>query len=156
MAEKQVYLTPEGLKELEEELHFLRTVRRKEIADQIYSAKELGTTVNNAEYDDAKREQSFVEGRVRELETLLMNAKVVPHEATPSLTVKLGSTVKVASSAGEEETFTIVGSAETHPLAGRISNESPVGKALIGRRKGEQVQVMAPGGVVSYTIVGIQ
>ena len=156
MAEKPVYLTPEGQEELEKELDHLRTAKRKEIADKIYQAKELGTTVNNAEYDDAKREQSFVEGRIQELETLLMHAKVVPHETTPSGWVRVGSKVTVVGPDGKKEIFNIVGSAEVHPLEGKISNESPVGKALLGKRVGEEVQIVAPGGVVSYVIKSIE
>lgn len=156
MAERSQYLTPEGLEELEKELDHLRTSKRKEIADKIYQAKELGTTVNNAEYDDAKREQSFVEGRIRELEAVLIHAKVVPHEAAPSGWVKVGSRVRVITQDGSEETFTIVGSAEAHPLEARISNESPVGKALLGKKVGEEVQVVTPGGVTSYTIRAVE
>ena len=152
MVHRPAYLTPEGLEELEKELVLLRTSRRKEIADKIHDAKELGTTVNNAEYDDAKREQSFAEGRIRELETVLKTATVVPHEATPSGLVNVSSKVTVVTSGGEEEHFLIVGSAEANPLGGKISNESPVGRALLGKRMGEQVQVMTPAGVVTYTI----
>ena len=155
MGERPVYLTPEGRVELEKELDFLRTAKRKEIADKINQAKELGTTVNNAEYDDAKREQSFVEGRIRELQAVMANAQVITHETTPSGIVKLGSSVTVVTGESEEEVFTLVGSAEAHPLQGRISNESPVGKALLGRRVGDKVQVMTPGGVVDYTIRSI-
>ena len=156
MAEKPVYLTQEGQAELEKELEYLRTARRREIADKISQAKELGTTVNNAEYDDAKREQSFVEGRIRELESLLANAQVVKHETTPSEWVKLGSKVTIVTPDGEEDSYTIVGSAEAHPLAGKISNESPVGRALLGKRVGEEVQVVTPGGVVTYVIRTIE
>jgi len=156
LAEKPVYLTQEGQAELEKELEFLRTARRREIADKISQAKELGTTVNNAEYDDAKREQSFVEGRIRELESLLANAQVVKHEATPSEWVKLGSKVTIVTPDGEEDCYTIVGSAEAHPLAGKISNESPVGQALLGKRVGQEVQVVTPGGVVTYVIRTIE
>lgn len=156
MAEKPVYLTQEGQAELEKELEFLRTARRREIADKISQAKELGTTVNNAEYDDAKREQSFVEGRIRELESLLANAQVVKHETTPSEWVKLGSKVTIVTPDGEADCYTIVGSAEAHPLAGKISNESPVGQALLGKRVGQEVQVVTPGGVVTYFIRTIE
>ena len=155
MSERLVYLTPEGQVELEKELDLLRTTRRREIADKLSQSKELGTTVNNAEYDDAKRDQSFVEGRIRELEATLASAQVIAHQATPS-TVRLGAKVSVETSEGEKEEFILVGSAEAHPLAGKISNESPVGKALMGRRSGDQVQVMTPGGVVTYTIRTIE
>ena len=155
MAQKPVYLTPEGLEELEHELDALRTNRRKDIADKIHQAKELGTTVNNAEYDDAKREQSFVEGRIREIESVLKVAKVIPHDMEAAW-VKVGARVTVVNQDGQEEHYTIVGSAEAHPLEGKISNESPVGKALLGKRAGEKVQVMAPAGVTSYTVTHIE
>lgn len=151
---KPAYLTPEGLKELELELEQLRTVRRKDIADKIHEAKELGTTVNNAEYDDAKREQSFVEGRIRELEALFKTAKVVAHDSGG--TINVGSRVVVKTATGEDEHFTIVGSAEAHPLEGKISTESPVGKALLGKRVGEKVQVMTPAGITFYTINSVE
>ncbi len=155
MAERgPAYLTPEGLKELEQELEQLRTVRRKDIADKIHEAKELGTTVNNAEYDDAKREQSFVEGRIRDLETLFKTAKVISHDSGGSINV--GSRVVVKTVGGEDEHFTIVGSAEAHPLEGKISTESPVGKALLGKRVGEKVQVMTPAGVTIYTVASVE
>jgi transcription elongation factor GreA len=153
--QKPVYLTPEGLDQLEHELEGLRGGKRKDIADKIHQAKELGTTVNNAEYDDAKREQSFVEGRIRELESLLKVAKVIPHDGE-SAWVKVGSRITVKTKDGQEERYTIVGSAEAHPLEGRISNESPVGKALLGKKVGEKAQVMAPAGVVSYTVTHIE
>lgn len=156
MGERPVYLTPEGRTELEKELDFLRTAKRKEIADKINQSKELGTSVNNAEYDDAKREQSFVEGRIQELEVIIANAQVIVHETTPSGMVKIGSKVTVTTNDGQSEIFMLVGSAEAHPLTGRISNESPVGKALLGRRIGDNIQVMTPGGIVSYIIRGIE
>lgn len=152
--QKPVYLTPEGLEELGHELNGLRTNRRKDIADKIHQAKELGTTVNNAEYDDAKRDQSFVEGRIRELESLLKVAKVIPHDDTHAY-VKVGSKVTVQNQDGQEEVFTIVGSAEAHPLAGKISNESPVGKALMGKKVGDNVKIMVPAGVISYKVAKI-
>lgn len=153
--QKPVYLTPEGLTELEHELEGLRTAKRRDIADKIHQAKELGTTVNNAEYDDAKREQSFVEGRIRELESLLKVAKVIPHDDTHA-SVKVGARVTVLNHDGQEEVFTIVGSAEAHPLDGKISNESPVGKALMGRKVGDNVKIMAPAGVMAYKVSKIE
>ncbi len=155
MTQKPVYLTPEGLEELEHELDELRTNRRREIADKIHQAKELGTTVNNAEYDDAKRDQSFVEGRIRDLESLLKVAKVVPHD-TEAAWVKVGARVTVKTEDGQEEHYTIVGSAEAHPLEGKISNESPVGKALLGKRVGDNIKIMVPAGVFSYTLTRIE
>lgn len=153
--QKPVYLTPQGLEELERELDSLRTNRRKDIADKIHQAKELGTTVNNAEYDDAKRDQSFVEGRIRELESLLKVAKVIPHDESHA-SVKVGSRVTVQNQDAQLEVFTIVGSAEVHPLEGKISNESPVGKALMGKKLGDNVKIMVPAGVISYKVTQIE
>ncbi len=152
MTERAGYLTPEGLVELERELDRLRHTRRKEIADKIHEAKELGITVSNAEYDDAKREQSFVEGRIRELENVLKTATVVEHELVPSGRVNVGSKVTLVTDGSEQDHFIIVGHAEAKPLVGKISTESPVGKALLGKHVGDRVQVMAPAGVVTYTI----
>lgn len=154
MAEHPQYLTPEGLTELERELEQLRNVRRKDVADQINQAKELGTTVNNSAYDDAKRQQSFVEGRIEELESVIRNAKVVQHG--PAGTVNVGSRVIAKTADGEEEQFTVVGHAEANPLEGRISNESPVGQALMGRKVGDKVQVKVPDGVITYTIQSVE
>ena len=152
--EKSVYLTREGLAKLDEELHHLRTVRRHEVADRIRKAKEFTNTVDNAEYDDAKNEQSFVEGRIQALERLLANAIVV-EDAAPSGYVRIGSHVTVADSDGEEEAYIIVGSAEADPKTGRVSNESPIGRALIGRMVGDKVSVIAPGGSFELTVKSI-
>lgn len=144
--EKTVYLTREGLAKLEEELHHLRTVRRQEVAERIRRSKEFTTTVDNAEYDDAKNEQAFVEGRVQSLERILANAIVIEEGTAPSGFVRLGSRVTVTGPEGEDEVYVIVGSAEADPKTGRISNESPIGRALIGHKVGDRVSVMAPGG----------
>jgi len=153
MAEKQVFLTTEGLARLEAELEYLRTVRRPEVAEKIHRAKELGT-VNNAEYDDAKNEQAFVEGRILNLERMLKNAAIIP-AAAPSDVVRVGSRVTVRNQEGELETYTIVGSAEANPSRGLISNESPVGHALLGKKAGEEVLVQAPAGLLRLTVVEI-
>src|SRR4030065_666571 len=126
MAQKEVFLTPEGLEKLKAELEYLHSVRRQQVADQIHRAKELGGTVDNAEYDDAKNEQAFVEGRILTLEKMIRNAVLIRDDHTPSDTDRIGSTVTVRTAEGEEEQYTIVGSAEADPRAGRISNESPV------------------------------
>lgn len=144
--EKVVYLTREGLAKLEEELHHLRTERRHEVAERIRRAKEFTNTVDNAEYDDAKNEQAFVEGRVQSLERLLANAVVIDDQAAPSGYVRLGSHVTVADADGAEDVYTIVGSAEADPKAGKISNESPIGRVLLGHMVGDKVSVAAPGG----------
>ena len=154
MAEKQVFLTSEGLAKLEAELEHLRTARRSEVAEKIHRAKELGT-VNNAEYDDAKNEQAFVEGRILTLEKMLRNAAIIPSTAVPSGWVRVGSRVTVRNQEGGLETYTIVGSAEADPSQGLISNESPVGRTLLGKKVGEEVQVRAPAGVLRMTVVEI-
>jgi transcription elongation factor GreA len=156
MAQKEVFLTPEGLEKLKAELEHLRSVRRQQVADQIHRAKELGGTVDNAEYDDAKNEQAFVEGRVLTLEKMLKNASIIQEEKTPSSSVKLGSKVTVRSKGGEKEYYTIVGSAEADPNEGKISNESPVGKALMGKRVGDEVEVRAPAGARKMKIIAIE
>src|SRR5579884_2414573 len=146
MDEKETILTPEGLRKLEEELEFLKSVKRKEIAERIKQAKEFGDLMENSEYEDAKNEQAFTEGRILTLEGLLRNAKVIDNHDVRSDVVTIGSTVRLVDDAGEELTYTIVGSAEADPAHDRISNESPVGRALLGRRKGETVTVEVPAG----------
>ena len=155
MAQKEVFLTPEGLEKLKTELEHLRSVRRQEVADQIHRAKELGGTVDNAEYDDAKNEQAFVEGRILTLEKMIKNASIIQEKA-PSSSVRLGSKVTVRSKGGEKENYAIVGSAEANPSEGKISNESPVGKALMGKRVGDEVEVRAPAGTRKMKIIAIE
>jgi transcription elongation factor GreA len=156
MPERAVPLTRDGLKKLEEELENLKTVRRHEVAERIHQAKERGHTQNDAEYDDAKNEQAFVEGRIMQLEMMLKNHVLInEEEAQRSKSVRLGCTVVVESSSGRRE-YMIVGSAEADPTTGRISNESPVGKALIGHRVGDKVQVLTPKGPASFTVAEIK
>ena len=150
--EKSVYLTREGQAKLEEELHHLRTERRHEVAERIRRAKEFTNTVDNAEYDDAKNEQAFVEGRIQSLERLLANAVVIDDRAAPSGYVRLGSHVTVTDVDGNEDVYTIVGSAEAEPNVGKISNESPIGRALLGHMVGDKVSVAAPGGSFDLTV----
>lgn len=153
--EKTVYLTREGFAKAEEELSHLRTVRRHEVAERIRKAKEFTNTVDNAEYDDAKNEQSFVEGKVQSLERLLANAVVIDEKAAPSDYVRIGSHVAVVDSDGVEEAYVIVGSAEADPQQGRISNESPIGGTLLGKKAGDTVSVMAPGGTFDLVIKSV-
>ena len=156
MIQKQTPITREGYARLEEELKQLRTVRRPEVAARIQKAKELTSTQNNPEYEDAKNEQAFVEGRIQDLERLLQNATIIDEEeAHHSSFVQLGSQVTVVNQKGQKEQYTIVGSAEADPSKGRISNESPVGRALLGKRVGEEVQVAVPAGVVRLTVKSI-
>ncbi|MBE9501254.1 MAG: transcription elongation factor GreA [Chloroflexi bacterium] len=154
MAEKGNFLTPEGLAKLEEELQHLRTVRRQEVAEKIQKAKELRSTVSSPEYEDAKNEQGFVEGRILELERIIKNAVIIHPEAADL--VQLGSKVTVRHQDGSEEHYTIVGSIEVNPGKGKISNESPVGKALLGKRVGNEVKVTVPAGVLKLTITEIK
>lgn len=156
MAEKEIFLTPEGLAKLEEELEYLRTVRRQEVAGKIQQAKEWRSAVTSPEYEEAKNEQGFVEGRILEIERIIKNATIIHHEAGPSDVVQFGSTVRVRLQDGSEEYYTIVGSVEANPGEGKISNESPMGKALLERRVGDEVEVAAPAGVLKLRIVEIK
>ena len=156
MDEKETILTPEGLRKLEEELEFLKTVKRKDVAERIKQSKEFGDLMENSEYEDAKNEQAFIEGRILTLEGMLRNAKVINDHEVRSDVVTVGSTVRLADEAGEELTYTIVGSPEADPRRDRISNESPVGRALLGKRRGETVTVKAPAGTIRYTIRAIK
>jgi transcription elongation factor GreA len=154
--EKETILTQEGLRKLEEELEHLKGTRRKEIAERIKQAKEFGDIAENAEYDDAKNEQAFVEGRILQIEQMLRSARVINNNSGNSDTVAVGSTVRVKDVAGGDELiYTIVGSAEADPLQDRISNESPVGQALIGRKRGETVTIRVPAGTLKYTILDV-
>jgi transcription elongation factor GreA len=150
---KPSYLSREGLEKLRQELEEMTNVRRAEVAGRIHDAKEHGDLSENAEYEDAKNEQAFVEGRIQMLEALLKNATIIDENHSTDH-VQIGSTVKVESPDGAEE-FTIVGSAESAPREGRISNESPVGRALLGRKKGEKVLVRVPAGDFTYKIISI-
>ncbi|HJT64561.1 MAG TPA: transcription elongation factor GreA [Candidatus Limnocylindria bacterium] len=154
MNNKPVYLTPEGVERLNAELRHLITEERPRVAQRIHDAKLDGDITENAEYEDAKQEQSFLEGRIATIEAQLKNAEVIEHPNGGDK-VRIGSTVVIAGPDGKE-TFTIVGSAEAAPREGRISNESPVGSALMGHKKGEEVTVNAPAGPVTYTLVSIK
>jgi transcription elongation factor GreA len=156
MVQKEVFLTQEGLDKLKVELDHLETVRRPQIAEQIHRAKELGGTVDNAEYDDAKNEQAFVEGRILTLENMIKNAAIIEEEQAPSKYIKLGSKVTVVNADDEEEHYTIVGSAEASPSDGRISNESPVGSALMGKKVGDKVEAQTPAGKLKLKVTAIE
>jgi len=148
-------LTREGYARLQEELDFLRTVRRREVADHIRVAKEDGDITENAGYEAAKSEQAFLEGRIMTLEAMLKNAVFI-EENEPTDVVKPGCRVTVVEEGGEPETFQIVGSAEADPAHGRISNESPLGRALLGHKAGEEVSVQTPGGPSRFQIVHVE
>lgn len=145
----QVLLTGDGLEALKNELHELKTKRQPAVIERIKRAKEYGDLSENAEYDDAKNEQGFVAGRIAEIEEILKKAQVVQKNGNG--TVQLGSTVLVHIDGSEEE-FTIVGAAEADPMAKKISHESPLGSALLGKKVGEKVEVDAPVGKITYTI----
>jgi transcription elongation factor GreA len=149
------FLTREGYKKLQEELDFLRASKRQEIANRLHEAMEGGELIENAEYEAAKNEQAFVEGRIKELEILLATARVIG-ENERAETVQVGSKVTVQEEGGAPETYTIVGAAEANPRAGRISNESPLGKALLNHKASEQVQVEAPAGAFSVVVLKVE
>jgi transcription elongation factor GreA len=151
MPQEAIYLTEEGTAKLQTELDHLRNVRRSEVAARIQRAKDLESTVNNAEYDDAKNEQAFIEGRILHLETTFKNATVV-HTELHASKVEIGCTVIVSTPDGGTDTYTIVGSEEADAVHGRISYGSPVGKALLGRRIGDDVRVSTPAGVTKLKI----
>ncbi len=156
MTEKPIFLTREGRAKLDAELEHLRNVRRAEVAERIHSAKDEGDIMENSAYDEAKNEQAFVEGRIMTIEQMLKNAVII-ETTRASDTVGLGSYVTVVERGGtEDEMFHIVGSAEADPTRGRISNESPVGRALLGKRVGDEVQVKIPDGVRYLKITDIR
>ena len=149
------FLTREGYQKLEQDLHHLRTVRRQEVARRLHQALAEGDILENAELEDARNEQAFVEGRILMLEGMLSNVVIIEEEG-PRETVGLGSRVTVVEGDGPPETYHIVGSAEADPAKGLISNVSPLGRALMGRKVGEEAVVSAPDGVLVFEIVGIQ
>ena len=158
MEAKKNLLTREGLKKYEEERHELKVIRRKEVAQKIKEAREQGDLSENAEYDAAKDEQRDIEARIEELEKILKNVEVVDMEDDSENLEKVsfGLAVKVKDNEfGDEMEFKIVGATEANSLKGKISNESPLGKALIGAKKGDIVSVEAPAGVIEYTILDI-
>lgn len=152
-----VYLTEEGLQKVKEELEYLTKTRRKEVAQMIAEAKAEGDLSENAGYDEAKTAQGFLEGRIRELENILKNASLIEEGNAPGNVVSLGRTVVVREvGTDEEETYTIVGSLEADPTKGRISNESPLGKSLLGKKKKQKVKVESPGGEIQFEILRIE
>ena len=155
MSNQETFLTQEGHQKLEEELHHLKTVRRPEIAAAIHEAKMDGDVSENAGYEEAKRQQAFLEGRIMTVESMLRNAVLIESNG-PSDTVVLGARVTVAEDGFDPETYVIVGSAEAAPGEGRISNESPLGKALMGHQVGARVEFRTPGGMVEVEIQSIE
>ena len=156
MADKEVVLTAEGLKKIEVKLDYLKSIRRREVAERIKQAIDFGDISENSEYEDAKNEQAFIEGEIMDLEETLRNAKVIEQGINSDL-VTLGSTVEIKDlEFGDILTYTIVGSAEADPNAERISNESPVGKAILGKKAGSIVEVNVPAGILKYEIIDIK
>jgi len=150
------FLTKEGFEKLQDELDYLRTIKRQEVADRLHEAMEGGELIENAEYEAAKNEQAFVEGRIQELEMLLATARVIDDDKKKRAdSVQVGSTVTIQEDGYEEETYTIVGAAEANPRDGKISNESPIGKAILSHRAGDEVQVEAPDGSYKVRIIKI-
>ena len=156
MADQEVLMTFEGLKTMEQDLELLKTVRRKEVASRIKQAIEFGDISENSEYEDAKNEQAFIEGQILNLESMLKNARVVDAGDVNIDTVSEYSTVTVTNmDSGEVMTFQIVGSVEAKPFEQKISNESPVGKAVLGHAINDDVQVSTPGGLLNLRIISI-
>lgn len=156
MVEKETILTSDGFKKLEQELENLKTVKRKEVADRIKQAIEFGDISENSEYEDAKNEQAFIEGRIITLEKMLRTAKVIEQSTGNTDIVNLGSTVLLKDlEFGDEFEYIIVGSAEADPMNNRISNESPVGSAILGQKVGDKVEVSVPAGKLVYEIIKI-
>ena len=150
------FLTREGYQKLQEELDYLRNHKRQEIANRLHEAMEGGELIENAEYEDAKNEQAFTEGRIKELEILLAISRVITESPNSPEIVQIGSKVTIQEEGAEPETYVIVGAAEANPSGGKISNESPLGKALLNRKLDEAVSVDAPGGSFSVTIKKVE
>ncbi len=156
MVDKEFFFTEEGLKKTEDELEHLKSVVRREVAEKIKIALGYGDLSENAEYDHAKNEQAKVEEKIAKLENMLRNAVLIEEEKVDKTLVNIGSVVKVKEvGTDDEEEYTIVGSAETDPLEGKISNESPMGSALLGKKVGDIAEVEVPDGTVSFEIVAI-
>ena len=153
---KEIALTVEGQAKLEDELHYLETTRRREVGERIKEAKEFGDISENSEYDDAKNEQAWVESRILEITQILARATIIDAPKSNPTKVMLGSKVELESAAGTKRVYQVVGSAEADPAADKISNESPVGSAILGHKKGDKVEVTTPSGkVIEYTILAI-
>ena len=152
--QKQTYITEEGLNKLKEELDLLKNTKRKEIANRIKEAKELGDLSENAEYQEAKEEQSFVENRVLELESIIRNVNLIKKDKKAN-EITVGSTIEVEKDSGDKFTYTIVGSSEADPTKGLISNESPIGMAFLGKKVGDEAQVEAPSGAIKFKVLKI-
>jgi transcription elongation factor GreA len=154
---KEVLLTPEGLQKLKEEIEYLTTDKRREVAERIKHAREFGDISENSEYDDAKNEQAMLEQRIAQLGERLKRARIIEAEDVPAGIVAVGARVRLKDiDANETIEYVIVGSAEANPAERKLSNESPVGRAIIGRKKGETVEVAAPRGSLKYKIIDVK
>ncbi|MFC5653374.1 transcription elongation factor GreA [Paenibacillus solisilvae] len=157
MSDKEIILTQDGLKKLEDELENLKSVKRREVAERIKVAIGYGDISENSEYEDAKNEQAFIEGRIITLEKMLRNARIINNDDVDTDTVSIGSLVTVEDMEfGDTVEYAIVGTAESDPLNNKISNESPVGRAILGKNKGTVVEVNVPAGIIQYKIVDIK
>ena len=150
------FLTKEGYQKLADELEFLRTTKRKEVAERLHEAMEGGELIENAEYEAAKNEQAFVEGRIQEVEIILASARIIDEQHHDPTTVQVGDTVSVKEGNNKPEEYTIVGAAEADPRKGKISNESPLGKALLNHKAPEKVQVEAPAGPFTVLVIKVE
>ena len=154
--EKDVILTRDGLEKLEQELEELKTIKRKEVAERLKQAISYGDLSENSEYEDAKNEQAFIEGRIITLEKMLKNVKVIEDDKIVEGVVSIGSLVRVKDiELNEEEEYKLVGTVEADPMNNRISNESPVGRAIIGHKAGDVVDVEVPAGIIKYEILSV-
>ena len=156
MTDKPMYLTKEGRLRLETEIEELETFGRKDVAERIRQAKELGDISESGEYEDAKNKQAFLEGRIREIRNILNNAQMIQEEQTDHREVRVGSSVTIRYEDGEEEEWMIVGAAEATPRKGKISNESPIGSALLGKKPRQKVAVTTPSGITKLTVIKIR
>lgn len=155
--EKSYYMTLEGKEKLEQELHYLKTERRQEVVERIKIARGFGDLSENSEYDAAKDEQAFVESRIAQVENMIRNAVIIENDNENPNIVSLGKSVTFQELPdGEEETYTIVGSAEADPFEGKISNDSPIAKSLLGREIGEEITVPTPGGDMDVKILKVE
>lgn len=156
MSDEPVMLTKQGMIDLQAELHRLTTVRRAEVAAAIRDAQELGPDQQDGQYEDAKNQQAFLEGRISEIERMLERATLIDERAAHrSKDVRIGSTVTVKAKGGKSQKYQLVGPAEADPSAGRISHQSPVGRALLGKKRGEKVKIQAPGGELEMTVTKV-
>jgi transcription elongation factor GreA len=154
MTQKRYDITQEGLEKLKAEHEQLISFSRKDVAEKIKRAREMGGTENNAEYEDAKNEQAFIEGRISSLENIILNARIIEGPHLPGV-VELGDTVLIQNQDGKIDRYTIVGTTEANPVEGKISCESPVGKALLGKKKGAKIDVRTPAGIMKLQLIEV-